>query len=506
MSDPAICACSTLAETCKSSLKKSRGTGCAHPAPAGKRRRAVYFSVLCLALLLGCAAESPPSIVLITVDTLRADALGPYGASGNGEQSTPQLSRLAAASTLFERAAAPMPLTRPSHFSIFTGRYPREHGVLNNQIALPDVESTVAEILRDEGYHTGAFVAVNLLGAGSGALQGFESSAAPGSQLEWPASQVVERAGDWLEGLPEGAPFFLWVHLFDPHQPYDPPEAFRGQLDPALSTRFPALGWTQLLQIAKENAGHISAEVLEYGKALYRAEVAATDLWTGRLLDRVDALRASDRVMVIFTADHGECFENGIFFEHSDCLLEGGVRVPLLVRYPPQFGAGLKVPNLVSNVDIAPTILRAVGLGLPGSMSVPPLQESLEEGQRAGERYVLLQNPFYQRGVLPARLHRQVVIRRVAGEPVAAFDAAAQKVGIVAGDWKYLRSEGSEELYASGVALGVEENVARRNRSVRSDMGRRLDQALESHSLEVIAPGDINPELMQSLRALGYIE
>lgn len=464
--------------------------------------RAARCSLLWFALVLGCTSEPPPSIVLITIDTLRADALDPYRPDGAGRGHTPRISQLAASSTLFERASAPMSLTRPSHFSIFTGRYPREHGVLNNQIALPDVELTLAEILRDEGYHTGAFVGVNLLGSGSGALQGFETFAAPQAQLEWPASRVVGRANEWLEALPAGAPFFLWVHLFDPHQPYDPPEAFREDDDPALAARFPALGWAELLQIAKQNGGHISAEVLEYGKSLYRAEVAAVDLWTGRLLDRVDRLRTRDRVMVVFTADHGECFENGIFFEHSDCLFEGGVRVPLLVRYPPQFRAGRRVSSLVSNVDIAPTVLRAVGLRVPASMSVAPLQESDE----TSDRYVLLQNPFYPPGVLPARLHRQVVIRRVAGEPVAAFDASVQTVGIVSGDWKYLRSEGSEELYASGVAPKVEENVAYRNRSVRVAMGEKLDRALASHPLKVIAPADLNPELMKSLRALGYVE
>ncbi|MCH7866900.1 MAG: sulfatase [Myxococcales bacterium] len=466
-----------------------------------------YAAIAALGLMsvvigvVGCAPEPRPSIVLITVDTLRADALDPYrpAAAGPG---TPRLSQLATESTLFERAVAPMSLTRPSHFSIFTGRYPREHGVVNNQIALPESEQTIAEILQSEGYHTGAFVGVNLLGKSSGALQGFESSAAPEAVLEWSAPQVVARAGDWLESLPEAAPFFLWVHLFDPHQPYDPPEAFRRHLDPALADQLPALGWTELLQIAKQNAGHISAQIVEHGKALYRGEVAAVDASIGELLDKLDALRPRDRTMVVFTADHGECFENGIYFEHSECLLEGGIRVPLIVRYPQQFGAGLRVSNLVSNTDIAPTILRAVGLEVPASMSVAPLQES----ERARDRFVLLQNPLHAKGVLPARLHRQVVIRRIAGEPVEAFDPGVQKVGIVSGDWKYLRSNTSEELYASGVLPSAEKNVGLRNPSVCASMSALLDRALESHPLELIATGEINPELLQSLRALGYVE
>ncbi|MBW2390894.1 MAG: sulfatase [Deltaproteobacteria bacterium] len=467
-----------------------------------RRGLAARCSILWIVSLLGCSSEPPLSVVLITVDTLRADALDPYRPDQAGGERTPRISQLAAGSTLFERASAPMSLTRPSHFSIFTGRYPREHGVLNNQIALPDEESTLAEILRDRGYHTGAFVGVNLLGVGSGALQGFDFHAAPQSQLEWPAPRVVAQASEWLDGLPVEAPFFLWVHLFDPHQPYDPPDGYREGLDPALAARYPSLGWAELIQIAERNGGQISSDVLDYGRSLYRAEVAAVDASVGRLLDQVDAVRARDRVMIVFTADHGECFENGIFFEHSDCLFEGGIRVPLLVRHPPQFGAGRRMSNLVSNMDIAPTVLRAVGLAVPDSMTVPPLQES----DASGERYVLLQNPFYQPEVIPARLHRQVVIRRVAGEPVAAFDAGVQTLGVVSGDWKFLRSAESVALYANGVAQAAEVNVALRNRSARVEMGETLDRALESHPLKVIAPGDINPELMQSLRALGYVE
>ena len=452
-------------------------------------------------LAAGCGSQPAPSIVLITVDTLRADALDPYRPA-QALQLTPRLAQLASESTLFERATAPMPLTRPSHFSIFTGRYPREHGVVNNQIALPDGELTLAEILQSHGYRTAAFVAVKLLGEGSGAEQGFDSFAAPRTQLEWPASEVVARANAWLEAQPQGAPFFLWVHLFDPHQPYDPPAAFREHLDPALAAQFPVLGWTELLRIAKQNDGHISAQIVEHAKALYRGEVAAVDLSIGKLLDKLDSLGQRDRTMVVFTADHGECFERGIYFEHSECLHEGGIRVPLLVRYPSQFEPGRRVPNLVSNVDIAPTILRAIGLELPASISVVPLQES----ETVRDRFVLLQNPFHAEGVLSARLHRQTAIRRIAEEPVDAFDPSVQKVGIVMGDWKYLRSQKSKELYAVGVAVAAERTAHRRLQGVRSLMDARLDRALERHPLALIETGAINPELLESLRALGYVE
>ena len=122
------------------------------------------------------------------------------------------------------------------------------------------------------------------------------------------------------------------------------------------------------------------------------------------------------------------------------------------------------------------------------------------------DRFVLLQNPFHAEGVLSARLHRQTAIRRIAEEPVDAFDPSVQKVGIVMGDWKYLRSQKSKELYAVGVAVAAERTAHRRLQGVRSLMDARLDRALERHPLALIETGAINPELLESLRALGYVE
>ncbi|MCP4037731.1 MAG: sulfatase [bacterium] len=454
------------------------------------------------ALVIACASPPAPSIVVITVDTLRADAIDFAGSATSGSVRTPNIARLAATGTVFERATAPMSLTRPSHFSIFTGRYPREHGVVNNQIALAAGETTVAEVLQGEGFATGAFVGVNLLGQGSGADQGFDVFVAPRTQLEWPGSRVVGEALSWLDGLAPDRPFFLWVHVFDPHQPYDPPGDLRGNLDPKLAARYPVLGWREFLEIARTSDGQISRVVVDHAKALYEAEVASVDRELGLLLERLEGLRDADDLMVVFTADHGECFENGIYFEHSECLLEGGVRVPLIVRHAPQFAGGQRVPALVSNADVAPTILRAAGIEPPASMSVPPLQEDAAQD----DRYVLLQNPFYPADVLPARRHRQVVIRRIAGESVVPFVSGEPTLGIVRGAWKYLRRPDVEELYASGPLLGPEQNVALREREARREMRAALDRALERHPPASIAAEEINPELLKSLRALGYVE
>jgi len=466
------------------------------------KRKAV---AICLGALVGassaCAPEAPrPSILLITVDTLRADALDLPQRAGEGASRTPRLAALAAEGTVFERATAPMALTRPAHFSILTGRYPREHGVVNNQLALPEGSRPVSVWLRDAGYATGGFVAVSLLGRGSGSEQGFEAFVAPERELEWRASQVVDETLAWLEARDPAVPFFAWVHLFDPHQPYDPPADLRSQIDPSLAKQYPVLGWQQFLEIARQSGGQISHEIARHARALYEAEVLGIDREVGRLLDAVATLPGE--TAVVFTADHGECFENGVWFEHSDCLFEGGVRVPLVVRYPPTFAPGARVDALVSNADVAPTLLQIAGLDPPDEMSVP----ALDSASTRNGREVLLQNPFYPAGVLPARRHRQVVIRRVAGESVAPFEAGSPKLGLVRGDWKYLRGERGDELYAVGVGSAREENVAYRERSVRDEMSEALDAALERHGAATIEAEELNPELQQSLRALGYIE
>lgn len=472
---------------------------------AAGSRSSLRLGWVFLLAALACSPSAPsgPHLVLITIDTLRADSLD-LPAAGKAPRGgrTPALTQLAAESTAFTRALAPMPLTRPSHFSILTGRYPREHGVVNNQLALPEEAKPVPVRLREAGYATAGFVGVRLLGPGSGAEQGFDTFVAPDRDLEWRAERVVDEALRWLEARDPEQPQFTWVHLFDPHQPYDPVGRDRARLDPVLQQLHPVLGWQQFLEIAKASGGQISYEIARHARALYDAEVTAVDREVGRLIEGIDARFGAERTRIVFTADHGECFENGVYFEHADCLFEGGVRVPLLVRGGEAFAPGLQVDDLVSNADVAPTLLRMAGLPVPEEMSVPPLQTRIGSEPRT----VLLQNPFYPSEVLPARKHRQVVIRRVAGEAVAPFESGAPKLGVVRGRWKYLRGERGEELYAVDADARRERNVAFRERAARDEMRALLDATLETHPAHHLEAEALNPELLQSLRALGYVE
>jgi arylsulfatase A-like enzyme len=450
------------------------------------------------ALFLACGATSaPPGVLLITVDTLRADHLSAYGAE---QVRTPNLERLARDATLFERAATPMPLTRPTHLSLLTSLYPREHGVVNNALSLPESTTTLAEILRAQGYRTGAFVGVSLLSEEAGFGRGFETYRYPTHSKWRPADEVVPDAVRWLAGLGADDSFFLWVHLFEPHLPYEPPAAYRRDLDPALAAELPEVSWPTLKEIAREHGGDIPKPVLGHAKLLYRGEVEYTDYWVGRLLDQVDAARGLDRTLVVFTADHGECFENGVYFEHSDCLQEGAIRVPMIVRYPPAFARGARSETPVSSVDVPPTVLRALGLDIPPAYSGRPMQE-LEPDE---QRYVLVQYPLYQPQAAEGRTRKQWMIRSVGGEPVAPILLDSQKVGVVGREWKYLRGDNSQELYALSPPDDARDLSAERP-DVRAALAAELERQLSAHPLNVIEPGEINEELRETLRALGYL-
>jgi arylsulfatase A-like enzyme len=436
-----------------------------------------------------------PDILLITIDTLRADSLEPYGAT---DTLTPNIAALADRGVVYEAATTPMPLTRPAHASILTGLYPDQLGVLTNHQVLPENHVTLAEILSDTGYQTAGFTGIRFLNRRSGLAQGFEDFAAPNDKTENPrAKSVVERAIDWLRVVGPEDPVLLWVHVYDPHQPYDPPRKFRRGIDRELEKRIPAIRWKVLNRVAKSNNGDVPSDVYDLALGYYRCEVEYTDFWIGRLLENFDRLRDSRESMVVLTSDHGECFENGNYFEHADCLYEGALQVPLIIRYPNGVGAGLRVDRRVSNLDITPTILHELSRPLPEDVAGLPLQEDFSTGDRP---FVLVRAPEIRNpDRVPARLR---IIRSVVGEPVApATDPRTR--GVVDQLWKYLWTPESEQLFRL-----PDERLNRA--SEETDLSNRLLDALEAEMLRYpaggIAPEDQDPETLEALEALGYVQ
>jgi arylsulfatase A-like enzyme len=280
----------------------------------------------------GPAQQTPPrpaSVLLITVDTLRADRLGSYG---DEAARTPAMDALASSGVRFEHAYTPAPITLPAHTSILTGLVPAAHGVRGNgAFALGPGAPTLAEALRARGLATGAFIGGFPLARRFGLTRGFDTyddamGKPPGVSYEFAERRgdaVAEAARAWL-GVHPGR-VFVWVHLFDPHAPYDPPPAFRGP-------------------------------------DLYRGEVAAADAAVAALMAAWDA--RPEPSLVVLAADHGEAFGEHGEESHSLFVYDATLHVPLLVRGP-GWTAGGRVSTAVGLTDIAATVLEAVGPGGP---------------------------------------------------------------------------------------------------------------------------------------------
>jgi arylsulfatase len=314
-------------------------------------------------LALLCAACSrpagPPNGVVVLVDTLRADHLGSYG---NGRGLTPFLDRLAARGVRFERAYATSSWTMPSVASLFTARYPSQHGVQTMQSQLGESEHTLAEALTTRGWAAAGFSANLLVGAPHGFGQGFDPFLA--FAVEPPAAKVRgaalrEHGRQWLERRPAGAasPLLLYFQFMEPHAPYEPPEPWRSRL------------------VRPHAAGEIeaAAKVMEEHKiwnrppeqiallaSLYDGEVAAADEEVRLLFDELQRRGLLANAVVVITADHGEEFGDHGGLSHGFTLFEEQVRVPLIVLAPGLAPAVVREP--VSLVDVAPTVLDLAGV------------------------------------------------------------------------------------------------------------------------------------------------
>ncbi len=339
--------------------------------PLLRRRESPYLNkaavLLCFTLLAlwpGGCSRTPTSekltdhnVLIITLDTTRADRVGCYGYA---TAETPTLDAIARRGTLFERALAQVPLTLPSHASMMTGRYPREHGVRNNGgAALGDTLPTLAEKFREHGHRTAAFVAAFVLDSHFGVDRGFEvysddmgaeQRKSQTQALEWQISAdvVADRALRWLESDPE-RPFFCWVHFYDAHDPYAPPPEFRKE-----------------------------------GRHPYDGELAFMDSQIKRLTDWLEAHDLGAKTLIVVVGDHGEAFGEHQEQGHTNFVYGENVHVPMLYAHPDVIPAGHRVKTLVETVDIFPTLLDLFGWTSPEgllSRSLAPAfqRDSLDE-------------------------------------------------------------------------------------------------------------------------------
>lgn len=296
--------------------------------------------VLGLALATACAPDAPkrPNVLLITIDTLRADHLGAYGYA---RPTSPKIDAFAARSTVFENAHSSASWTLPSLSSIHTSLLSTTHGCWKISSRLEPEFTTAAEILRDVGYDTAMVACHIFLSAQYGLQQGFthvddELVRPPSDAAEAISSPgVTERGVRFLErkaAAKDESPWFLWLHYFDPHDTYLPHE-----------------GFSETFGIVEEID-------------LYDGEIAFTDHYVGLVLQRLAELGLEDETIVVITSDHGEEFGEHGFKRHGYTLYQEAVRIPLVVRVPG--AASGRVPEVVGNVDVLPTLLEACGIEL----------------------------------------------------------------------------------------------------------------------------------------------
>ena len=323
--------------------------------------------LLCLsvaaALVAGCrkgpstAPPAPAVIVLVTLDTVRADHLGCYGYP---RDTTPFIDWIAAHGVRFDRAISQMATTVPSHASLFTSRYPLQHGVRSNGEVLDDSFLTMAEFLRAAGYATAAFVGTSQHFGPGHLNQGFdvfdEPDIARGAYR--PADQTVQRAIAWLDGRRPADRLFLWVHLFDAHRPYDPRHRYPAGTG-AESERMRKF-WIESQRVDDEYLRRRHVDVAEQMNA-YDGELKFLDAAVEQLFHAVQNRLGDRPALWILVADHGEGLGNHRWLEHGKMIYNEQVRVPLIFYFSSGASAGLSTDRVTEVVDVFPTVAALVG-------------------------------------------------------------------------------------------------------------------------------------------------
>jgi hypothetical protein len=395
-------------------------------------------------------APGASTVLLVTWDTVRADRVGAYGAVSGA---TPRLDALAGSGLVFETARAPAPITLVSHATLLTGTSPLRHGVHDNgSYALGPENVLLSEVLRSAGWRTGAFVGAFVLDGKYGLDQGFEVYGTPAyrrlglplQSLERPASEVVDDALSWLDGVGADESAFLWTHFYEPHLVYHPPEP------------------------------HASAHADPYD-----GEIAACDAALGRLLDGLDARGRSSRRLVVVTSDHGESLGEHGEQTHGVFLYESTQHVPLVL-------SGNGVPEgrrgrPVSLEDVAPTVLAWAGLprdALPHADGPSLLAETAPDASRALRLESWL--PWHAHGWMPQR-------------------------ALVWRDWKYIAAR-RPELYSLRDDPHELVNLADVQAGIVAECAARL-AALEAESIPIgpAQPVPVTGEDLDRLGALGYL-
>jgi choline-sulfatase len=401
-----------------------------------------------------------PNVILVTMDTTRADHLPAYGYTG---VATPALDALARQGVVFEQAATAAPLTLPAHGTIMTGMYPTYHGVrVNGNTALSDEQTTLAEVLSAQGYKTGAFIGAFVLDGRWGLKQGFEHyddqfdlkkyKHLDLGEVQRPANEVTDAALAWLEGQ-KTDPFFAWIHLYDPHVPYAPPEPYASMYGP----RGPA--------------------------GLYDGEIAFMDAEIGRVTAWLEANGLTGKTVVVLVGDHGEALGSHGEGTHGYFIYDYALHVPFIVATPFAGLQGKRFASQVSTADVVPTILELVNVPSPVQVQGRSLVPRMFEPERKDDV------PAYGESMAPnlqfgwSALHALRTAR-----------------------YKYIEAPRAE-LYDLVQDPDEQVNVLTQFPDVAREMKGELQKLMAETSVGAPTPqaANLDKDTMERLSALGYV-
>jgi len=481
---------------------------------ANKRLNAA--ALLCLAagltgLTWGChsdpdrsAAGSKQNVLLVVADALRADYLGCYGQSA---PTSPNLDRIAGEGALFETCRTVVPQTLPSFVSLFTSRYPKDHGAATNLILPKEALTFVSDVFRRAGYETAFFVSSYCLSSRFRMNQGFDFFSEKFDTNVGLRLNKVIRSGravtddfiEWYRGRDRSKPFFAVLHYFDPHFPYLPPEEYAALF--VEEVKEPRVTYDEIVAVRKslvERNGEPDDRARRC-RDMYRAEIRYMDDQIGRVVDAVDRPGSGPGTIFVFTADHGETlWEHDDYISHGISVYAGSIRIPLIFRAPGIIPPGRYAAPSVSSIDIAPTLLGFAGIEIPEEFAGEDLHGAVLGRTERRDADCL----FSEAAKYPESITKSPDLKKV------RVNFPKPKC-IMSGPWKYIWTpymDNREELYNLLDDPAEQNNLAGApGHEERSKEFRRrlIDWALDFESAEGGA-GKLTPGDLEKLESLGY--
>ncbi len=436
----------------------------------------------------GCQQEDQlprPNVVLVTIDALRADKVSAYGGP---EGLTPHIDSLARQGVLFEHALAPIATTFPSHATMLTGLYPIRHGVRYNGMNLAPEFRTVPQLLEPEGYDSAAFVSYRAMLSRAGLSRGFatlsdEVGTKVGKAIIRDGEETMSMAIDWLSRRQSESPFLLWIHLFEPHTPYEVTEYSEAELADYRGFARRGLDASELLR--NRAKFRRNPDDLRALNVLYEGEVKAADSLVGRLLSALERTGELSRSVVVVTSDHGEGMGEQGRFGHGPVLFDSILRVPLVIRDFRRRSDPIRIRETVGLVDLADTLMDLLGseerLSTHGRSLAPALRG--EELERV---------PYFVEV-------RSRDVRR------AGFEYDPDAVGVYLGSLKLVDSTAGTLLYdleASPEEAQPADIAA--NAEIVAALSSRISDFRTGAS--AARPTELDEETLEELRSLGYIQ